>query len=214
MDREAVAKELAKDLDRKHVKPPPPGKYGEYIEGWHAIAEANRIFGWDGWSYEIEVLDQTNCDQRGDKWAVGYMARVRVWIPESHDAEHAVQAVYKEDIGHGQGHSKSLGDAHESAMKEAVTDALKRALRTFGHPFGLALYDKTKAHVSDDPNAAERAEEDEAREIAKMQTITDIDELGSYWRVLKEAQPHIARRPNVIAAKDDRKAVIGGKEAE
>ncbi|MDM7954732.1 MAG: Rad52/Rad22 family DNA repair protein [Cyanobium sp. CZS 25K] len=35
-----------------------------------------------------------------------------------------------------------MGQAHESALKEAETDAMKRALMTFGHPFGLALYDK------------------------------------------------------------------------
>jgi len=35
----------------------------------------------------------------------------------------------------------------ESAAKEAETDAMKRALMTFGNPFGLALYDKSKAHV-------------------------------------------------------------------
>ncbi len=32
-------------------------------------------------------------------------------------------------------------------MKAAETDAMKRALATFGNPFGLALYDKTQAGV-------------------------------------------------------------------
>ena len=31
------------------------------------------------------------------------------------------------------------GEAHESAIREAETDAMKRALSTFGNPFGLAL---------------------------------------------------------------------------
>ena len=38
-------------------------------------------------------------------------------------------------------------DANESAAKEAEPDAMKRALMTFGDPFGLALYDKDKANV-------------------------------------------------------------------
>jgi len=39
------------------------------------------------------------------------------------------------------------GEAHESAIKEAETDAMKRALSTFGNPFGLALYDREQQNV-------------------------------------------------------------------
>jgi hypothetical protein len=38
--------------------------------------------------------------------------------------------------------------AHESAIKEAETDAMKCALMTFGNPFGLALYDKAQREAS------------------------------------------------------------------
>jgi len=48
-------------------------------------------------------------------------------------------------VGHGTG--ATLGEAHESALKEAETDATKRALTTFGNLFGLALYDKAQAGV-------------------------------------------------------------------
>jgi hypothetical protein len=36
----------------------------------------------------------------------------------------------------------------ESAIKEAETDAMKRALATFGNPFGLALYDRERRGVT------------------------------------------------------------------
>ena len=39
------------------------------------------------------------------------------------------------------------GEAHELALKAAETDATKRALATFGNPFGLALYDRELAGV-------------------------------------------------------------------
>ena len=39
--------------------------------------------------------------------------------------------------------------SHESAIKEAETDAMKRALMTFGNQFGLALYDKDQKNVVD-----------------------------------------------------------------
>jgi hypothetical protein len=40
------------------------------------------------------------------------------------------------------------GEAHEAAIKEAETDAMKRALATFGNPFGLALYDRERRGVT------------------------------------------------------------------
>src|SRR5205085_5080981 len=55
--------------------------------------------------------------------------------------------VIREGIGAGHGIDVDLGLAHESAIKEAETDAMKRALMTFGNPFGLALYDKSQANV-------------------------------------------------------------------
>ena len=40
-------------------------------------------------------------------------------------------------------------EAHDLALKAAETDATKRALATFGNPFGLALYDRELAAVRD-----------------------------------------------------------------
>lgn len=143
--------ELGKPLNPKHVKPPAPGKYGEYIEGWRVIDEANRIFGFDGWTRETVEMVETNRELKGDKYYVGYRAKVRV----------TAQGVIREGSAGGSGVSKSLSDAIESALKEAETDAMKRALMTFGNPFGLALYDKSKANVGNDG------------EITQPGTITD-----------------------------------------
>jgi DNA recombination protein Rad52 len=139
---------LAAPLNKANVKPPAPGRYGEYIEGWHAIAEANRIFGFDGWSRETDEIRcvserETKMGKNKDRdgWAVSYTARVRV----------RVGGIVREGCGAGQGIDADCGLAHESAIKEAETDAMKRALMTFGNPFGLALYDKTKANVQAPP---------------------------------------------------------------
>lgn len=136
--------ELAKKLDPAHIRPPQQyGPKGDYLEGWFVIDEANRIFGFDGWSYEVV---EARCvseaprkigKQQKDGWGITYTAKVRV----------DVQGIVREDFGAGHGYDTDAGLAHESAVKEAVTDALKRALRTFGNPFGLALYDKTRANV-------------------------------------------------------------------
>lgn len=135
MDWEQVSKELQQPLNPDAIKPPPQGKYGEYVEALHCIREANRIFGHDGWSYDTKQLTCTTDQKNGDKHFVGYFALVEVFV----------DGVRRTDVGHGSGVSKNHGDAHDSAVKEAVTDALKRALRTFGNTFGLALYEKDPA---------------------------------------------------------------------
>ena len=60
------------------------------------------------------------------------MARVQILV---HDLQH-LKDVSREDVGFGTGIAKTLADAHESGAKEAVTDALKRSLRSFGNQFG------------------------------------------------------------------------------
>jgi hypothetical protein len=45
----------------------------------------------------------------------------------------------------GEGHGASPGEVHDTALKAAETDATKRALATFGNPFGLALYGAGKS---------------------------------------------------------------------
>ena len=104
-----------------------------YLESWYVINEANRIFGFDGWQSETVQLD---CVQ-SDEFCVTYIAKVKVTIGN----------VIREGVGagHGKGKSVNLGDKHESAVKEAESDARKRAFMQFGSQFGLSLYDRTKA---------------------------------------------------------------------
>ncbi|MGX7706350.1 Rad52/Rad22 family DNA repair protein [Methylobacterium sp. Gmos1] len=137
-------------LDRKHVKGrTQAGRTLSYVEGWHAIAEANRIFGFDAWDRETVDLRMLGERQVGDKSRVAYMARVRITVrAEGID-------IVRDGCGYGSGIDKDLGQAHESALKEAETDAMKRALMTFGNPFGLALYDKDQANVVDLPDEPE-----------------------------------------------------------
>lgn len=139
---------LEAPLNRQFVKPPAPGKYGDYVEGWHCIAEANRIFGFDGWTRETTLTLLGEPRSVDGKWRVEYMARVRI----------TAGGVVRDGCGFGQGIDKDVGQAHESALKEAETDATKRSLMTFGNAFGLALYDKTQANVAEPPSpAVERA---------------------------------------------------------
>lgn len=140
---------LEQPLDPKHVTKP-SGKFGpkgDYLEAWHVINEANRIFGFDGWSYSIELtkdaLEKVKKQDGSAQWQAAYTCVCSVTVGDA----------FRKDVGFGSGFAKQIGDAIEGATKEAVTDALKRALRTFGNQFGLALYDKTRANVSAPPAA-------------------------------------------------------------
>lgn len=141
MDWDKISTELAKPLDPAAIKPPPQGKFGEYVDGYHVIREANRIFGYDGWSYAITSMELCYraevTTQRGPQVRVAYRCTVRA----------TVDGVTREGAAVGTGMAKpdNEGDAHESAVKEAETDAMKRALRSFGNTFGLALYEKDKS---------------------------------------------------------------------
>jgi hypothetical protein len=127
---------LRGDVDAAHtrLRKLKDGRELPYIEGWYAISEANRIFGFDAWSREtVEVKCLQAREVRG-LHQVLYLAKVRLTVRAG---EH--EAV-REGYGTGGGTSEALGEAHEKALKTAETDATKRALATFGRPFGLALH--------------------------------------------------------------------------
>lgn len=102
-----------------------------YVEGWHVIKEANRILGFDGWNSETVDLKMVYADEK----VVSYIAKVKITVGD----------VVREGIGAGHGRMGGIGDKHESAVKEAETDARKRAFMQFGDQFGLSLYDKHQA---------------------------------------------------------------------
>ena len=135
---EEQKKLLNQKIDQKNVtfRPGGGGQKLAYVESWHVIQEANRIFGFDGWSSEtletFLVSDDPKC--------ITYIARVRITVGD----------IVREGTGAGHGRMGSIGDKYESAVKEAESDARKRALMSFGDQFGLSLYDKDKAWLEEE----------------------------------------------------------------
>jgi hypothetical protein len=117
------------------------GQVLSYVEGWHVIAEANRIFGFEGWDRQTVWCECVWEDGRRDPKACTYAVRVRIRVRAG------AGIVCREGSGVGNGTGATLGEAHGNGLKEAETDAMKRALTTFGNLFGLALYDKEQAGV-------------------------------------------------------------------
>jgi DNA recombination protein Rad52 len=147
--KKEIYSSLNSKLDKNFVKTRDQSGFSlSYIEGWHAISEANRIFGFDNWHMDFDwsrvVYEKQQKDtSRGKevlRWHVSYVVQCRI----------TVAGVVRVDVGSGSGIDSDCGRAHESASKEAYTDAMKRAFRTFGNPFGLALYDKFRSNVASD----------------------------------------------------------------
>lgn len=167
---------LSAPLNSKYVKPNAKGF--DYVEGWHVIAEANRIFGFDGWNRDtVEMVQLGEPEMVNGNWRVAYRCRCRVtvWAGE--------RIVTRDGTGYGSGIVKDARDAHESAAKEAETDAMKRALMTFGNPFGLALYDKAKENVVSGPEAAEiEAASYVSHAKTEIQNIDSQEALRVWWK--------------------------------
>ncbi|KAK0557404.1 DNA repair protein rad52 [Tilletia horrida] len=115
---------------------PSGGPKVSYIEGWKAIDLANEVFGFNGWSSSIVSIDVDYLEENPETGRVNVAVSVTVRVTLR-------DGTFHEDVGYGSmDNSKSRAAALEKSKKEAVTDALKRTLRTFGRVLGNCLYDK------------------------------------------------------------------------
>lgn len=145
MFNEKQIKILQEELDSSRIRTREKADIKlSYLEGFDVIETANNIFGFGSWSYSIVSLGQVSQETNNNQNAViCYKAVVKVDV---FSLDHS-KCITRQDVGFGTGVAKSLADAHENGAKEAVTDALKRSLRTFGNQFGNSLYDKSRNYV-------------------------------------------------------------------
>ncbi len=135
---------LKYDIEPSRIKSRTKGNISlSYLEGFDLIETANKIFGHGNWSYTITSLDQVSQETNSNQNVViCYKAVVKLTV---YSLDHS-KTISKEDVGFGTGIAKMLADAHEGGAKEAVTDSIKRAMRSFGNQFGNSLYDKSRKH--------------------------------------------------------------------
>ena len=112
------------------------GKSFDYLEGHAVIDQANLIFGYGGWGYELagdvtlRRIETVNPQTGEVKVEQGYSAPVRVSV---------AGALPRTDLGVHPVTEDNF-DGHDTAMKAAVTDGMKRAFRSFGVQFGNGFY--------------------------------------------------------------------------
>jgi hypothetical protein len=119
-------------------------------------------------------------------------ARITVW-----DEAHTKKCVREGWSAH-RSFAVTVGEAVENAIKGAETDALKRALRSFGNAFGLALYDKSHKNVGrEEPSGQARGQAQITRGHERPMAPIDegFDGEPAARPSTSERAPAVTRRP-------------------
>lgn len=136
----------------------------DYLTGFYVIARLNEVLGQGNWEYTVEDLSKVFEGEVNGRYATSYIAKVGLTANLSKEAKPATNPdgsisyysrfegkAYFSDYGYGDGTDKiNPGKAHELAVKEAITDGVKRCAKNLGMSLGLALYDKTQENVEDE----------------------------------------------------------------
>lgn len=170
------------------------GQQLEYLPVHDIVETANRIFGFGGWQREIRRLENVFEEETEGLYSVGYLCEYRIGVGE----------ILHEDVGFGSSTNQhDLAQAHEMAVKAAVSDALKRCFRAFGDQFGLSLYRKHEYEepATGGPRTATEAQLARLRKTLRSHDLTESSlleyintKMGSDLGRLEELPLKIASR--------------------
>lgn len=128
--------QLFKPINPSRIKKTPQGF--SHLEEWDVEAHLNRIFGFLGWDKEVGYGLIFEDEPTKGRFTVSYHAHCKLTLRDADGFDKAV----KEDAATGTGiNQSSRHAAHDLAIKDAVSSAVKRAAKALGNQFGLSLYD-------------------------------------------------------------------------
>lgn len=107
------------------------GKGFSHVEAYEIKAHLIRLFGFEGWSTQIESLTCLFEDEKDGKWTVGYLCSMVLIVGDKASSDASTGDATNQ---------RSRADAHDLAVKSAVSGALKRCATALGDQFGLSLY--------------------------------------------------------------------------
>ncbi|NEE06901.1 hypothetical protein G3M58_10635, partial [Streptomyces sp. SID7499] len=111
-----------------------------HLEAWDVRRQLIRVFGFDGFTIEtisLDLVSERETQAGSNRWTIVYRAQVRLTIKATDGRPLTVF----EDAAAGDAiNQPKLGDAHDLAMKTALSQALKRCAVNLGDQFGLSLY--------------------------------------------------------------------------
>ncbi|GHJ27029.1 hypothetical protein TPA0910_14620 [Streptomyces hygroscopicus subsp. sporocinereus] len=109
-----------------------------HVEAWDVRRWLNRVFGFGGWSDEtLELACVAQVEVSPGRWTVVYRAQVRLTV---RTPDGRTLSSWDDAASGDAPNQKALGDAHDMAMKTALSQALKRCATNLGDQFGLSLY--------------------------------------------------------------------------
>ena len=126
-----------------------------HLEAWDVRRHLIRIFGFGGFDIEtksanlVAQIEHPPLDKQGNpvpggksRWTVVYTAEVRLTVKHPNGT---VLTVLEDGAAGDSQNQPSLGDAHDQALKTALSQGLKRCVVNLGDQFGLSLYNDGSA---------------------------------------------------------------------
>jgi hypothetical protein len=163
---EQQLKALRTPLTLAETKRDPNGM--TYVETWRIRARLTQVFGYGGWSFFVQtqelVFETSETRQARAKygprkgemidyqaWSVGYKVIGSLVVAGAWDG-----FTYQDGAIGAANNQPSRADAHDLALKSAMSGALKRCAINLGDAFGLSLYNEGSVqpvigHTTDEP---------------------------------------------------------------
>jgi DNA recombination protein Rad52 len=173
----------------------PGGSSVPYVTGGTVYWLMNHFFGNDGWSSEI-VKEEIDLERDPDtrKWVAVSTMTVKLTVHWKSDGSRERRSTIH--YGKGFGGNKpyrTKGEAIESSIKEAETDAEKRAARKFGEVVGNCLYrEETRKFIE-----RVRAREGK-RDLTKQHAAEDLFRLSLDKDHTGAAAPIVEAKPRPV----------------
>ena len=210
MFSENQLKALSYNLDESRVKTiEKAGMSFKYLETYDIINVANTIFNYM-WDYTItrleEVARETN--QNGNH-VITYSAIVKVKIYDSQR-----NFIEREDTGVGTGTARTVGDAIDNASKSAVSDSLKRSLRSLGGQFGNDLYSKiptTNYNQQQPPQIAQQQYSQQPQQYNQSPNNQSSYSVQEYTSILNLGLQILEQGDNLVIV-GDRNIIFNSKD--
>lgn len=192
--RLAVRKELDANIPREVISTREQANTKlSYLETWYVIDRLNQVLGTENWSHQVLQLTKLEAEKPT------YMAHVRLTVN--------LGGVVTVKDGIGYGTDKGKYNPHEMAIKEAESDALKRAAKNLGRSVGLALYDKSQEFVSE--QGAESADNSPS-----IETVPRTSGNGTSKDRIKQAYAELLAKGKTNKTEFASKYLNGGKVAD
>jgi hypothetical protein len=173
-----------------------------HVSQQDVTAHLIRVFGFGNFSTELLdlVLVFEECREKdpekrthSSRWDVAYRATMRVSIFDQH---HNFVTAY-EDASVGDAQNQNRQDAHDLAMKSAISLAKKRCCINLGDQFGLSLYNKGQmsalvggTHVL--PEKPEGEEQKDLQADVPKQESMGHDEIEKQTEATEEQEAQLA----------------------